>query len=836
MIPRLASLSALFTLLVQGAYLAAEEKVDFNYDIQPIISSKCFHCHGPDEKHREAKLRLDVRDEALREREGVRAIVPGDLTASELITRITSKDRDEVMPPPKELHTLTEHEIELFKRWIEEGAEYKPHWSFVKPARPAVPAAPLFQNSRHPIDAFIAQRLVAAGLKPSREADKATLLRRLTLDLTGLPPTPEEVDAFIKNAAPDSYEKATDRLLASPAYGERWAKMWLDLARYADSTGYGSDKMRLNIWPWRDWVIDAFNRNQPYDQFTIEQLAGDLLPEPTHEQIVATAFHRNTMTNIEGGTDDEEYRVAAIKDRVATTGQVWMGLTFGCAQCHTHKFDPISQREYYQLFAVFNQTEDADREDEDPKLSMATPEQKAALEKFSAEIAEIEKRMKSGTPEFEAEQHEWEAKVSAGGDEAGELPANIRATLAVEPSEREAKQRAELAAHFRPLSKQFAALKTEIEATRKTMAKIEPVALPIMRELGAKKRRTSWLLTKGNFMLHGDEVSAGLPAAFPPAVAGEVDRLALARWIVSPENPLTARVAVNRFWAQLFGTGIVESEEDFGTQGTLPSHPELLDWLAVEFRDNGWDVKRLLKMIVTSATYRQASNVSAEAAQKDPRNRLLAHYPRRRLDAEGVRDQALSLANLLSHKVGGPSVFPPQPDGLWHVAFNGGQDGYPTSAGEDRHRRGIYTFWRRTMPNPTMATFDAPSRETCTIRRIPTNTPLQAFATLNDPNFVECAQALARRIMLEGGTDSASRLHFALRLCLTREPDASQVAALQSLLDAELATYRADADAAKKLATAPLGPLPENTDAAEAAAWTVVANVLLNLDAVLTKS
>ncbi|MDB6155785.1 MAG: hypothetical protein JWL90_4238, partial [Chthoniobacteraceae bacterium] len=417
-----------------------------------------------------------------------------------------------------------------------------------------------------------------------------------------------------------------------------------------------------------------------------------------------------------------------------------------------------------------------------------------------------------------------------------ELPNSIRAILAIEPSERAPGQRSEIAAYFLPFSKQFAALKTQIDAKKTALAKIAPVALPIMKERAADQRRKSFILNKGNFLLHGEEVTAALPVAFTSAPKGEVNRLTLAQWLISRENPLTARVAVNRFWAQLFGTGIVESEEDFGTQGQLPSHPELLDWLAVTFMDSGWDIKALLKTIVTSATYRQSSKAPSEHLQIDARNRLLAHFPRRRLDAEGVRDQALMLSGLLSSRIGGPSVYPPQPAGLWQVAFNGGQNGYPTSTGEDRYRRGLYTFLRRTMPNPTMTTFDAPSREICVIRRVPTNTPLQAFVALNDPVFVECAQALGRRLLHEGGLDDVARLRFGLQLCLGRPADEKQVAALQLLLNDALVTYRADPDSALKLATMPLGPLPADINAVNAAAWTVVANVLLNLDAVLTKN
>ena len=829
----------------------AVKGVDFRRDVLPVISSKCFHCHGPDEKARKAKLRLDVREDALLDRDGLRAVVPGDPAKSEMMLRITSKDEEEMMPPPKEDKPLTAAEAEILRKWIAQGAEYSQHWAFVKPQTVAVPSLPAGAKVRNEMDKFIAAKLTEHGMVQSPEAEKLTLLRRVSLDITGLPPSVEEISIFTKDTTADAYEHAVDRLLASSAYGEKWARMWLDLARYADSRGYGSDQLRMNVWPWREWLIGALNRNVAYDQFSTEMLAGDLLSGATPEQIVATGFHLNTMTNVEGGTDDEEYRVAAVKDRVATTMQVWMGLTAGCAQCHTHKFDPISQKEYYQLFAVFNQTEDADHEDESPRMPVKTKGEEEQRAKLNAEIAAIEARGGVASEAFEAELHQWEAKIAPLADvlpptKDRDIPANIAATLALEPSEREPQQRAELKEFFRPKSKIFAAVAKEIEDKRAQMAKIKSVELPIMRERTADKRRKTFFLNKGNFLAPGDEVAAAMPVAFAPppklAQGEEMNRLALARWIFSTDNPLTARVAVNRFWAQIFGTGLVETEEDFGTQGQFPSHPELLDWLAVKFQTPkasgglGWDVKALLRLIVTSQTYRQSSKVSAVAAQKDVRNRWLSHYPRRRLEAEALRDQALALSGLLSRKMGGPSVYPPQPGGLWSVAFNDGQNGYPTSKGEDRFRRGLYTFWRRTAPNPTMFTFDAPSRESCTIRRMPTNTPLQALVTLNDPVFVECAQSLARRIVSDAKWDTASRVRWALELCLCRPATDAQVAALRELYDAELANYKVNTAAATQLATNAALPLPQGADAAELAAWTVVANTLLSLDGVLMKN
>jgi hypothetical protein len=750
-------------------------RLDYRRDIRPILAANCFPCHGQDEKKRQAGLRLDVPEAAYgKSAEGHTAVVPGKPQSSALYMRITAKTALK-MPPEKSGKRLTGEEIAVLTRWIAGGARYAPHWAFQKPRRPVAPNVKNARWTRNAIDFFILARLEREGLAPSPEADRYTLIRRLSLDLIGLPPTPQEGDAFAADRSPDAYEKLVDRLLASPRFGEKWARMWLDVARYADSAGYGSDPLRPNLWPYRDWVIHAFNTDLPYDRFLIEQIAGDLLPNPTQEQKVATAFHRNTMTNTEGGTDREEFRTAAVKDRSITTAQAVMGLTLGCAQCHSHKFDPITNREFYRFMAFFNQTEDNDQPDERPTMPLLSEAQQNRMAALKAEIATLEK-----TP-----------------------PATPEA-------------------------------KAEMEKKRKALAEIKPTNLPVMKELPTEKRRPSHVLVLGNFLLKAEPVEPGVPAAFHKMPAGApMNRLGLAQWLVSRDNPLTARVAVNRLWAQLFGTGIVETEEDFGQQGALPSHPELLDWLAVEFMDRGWDIKGLLKLIVTSATYRQSSRVDPIVWERDPRNRLLSRYPRRRLAAENVRDQALALSGLLSDKIGGPSVFPPQPSGLWQAAFNGERN-YPTSTGEDRYRRGLYTFWRRTVPPPSLATFDAPSREICTLRRIHTNTPLQALVTLNDPAYVEMAQAMGRRIVKEGGATVDSRIRYGLRLALSRPPRDAQTAPLRTLYAQEVARYRSDPEAARKLATDPLGPLPAGMDPAEMAAWTVLSNVLLNLDSVLT--
>jgi hypothetical protein len=782
-----------------------KKPVDFARDVRPILSEKCFACHGKDEKQRQAGLRLDLREAAVAKgASGHSPIVPGKPSASAVVARITATGPLK-MPPVASGKKLSAENIAILKQWIAQGAKYAPHWAYIAPRMPQLPALPILnpkskiQNqewSRNPIDRFIIAKLTQNGLNPNPRADKFTLIRRVSLDLTGLPPTAQEVDAFINDSSKDAYEMVVDRLLESAHFGEKWARMWLDLARYADSAGYGSDPLRPNIWPWRDWVLNAFNKNMPYDQFTIEQLAGDLLPNPTKDQLIATAFHRNTMTNTEGGTDREEFRTAAVKDRTITTAQVWMGLTMGCAQCHSHKFDPITNKEFYRFMAFFNQTEDNDQPNETPTMPLPTVDELKKMDALKTEIAALEAK--------------------------------------ADPK-----------------------LKEDIEKKKKELEAIKPVALPIMKELPADKQRETHVLILSNFLQKADKVEPATPVAFNPFPAtAPKNRLGVAKWLVNKDNPLTARVAVNRFWAQLFGKGNVETEEDFGYQGQLPVNQELLDWLAVRFRDGGqdrlystdpwassstyllasykpWDIKALLKLIVTSETYKQTSTVTPAHLAKDPQNRLLARYPRRRLDAETVRDQALALSGMLSHKIGGPSVFPPQPNGMWQAAFNGERT-YPTSTGEDRYRRGMYTFWRRTVPYPSMATFDAPSREICCMRRIPTNTPLQALVTLNDPVYLELAQAMGRRIVKEGGSSTEQRVRFSLRLSTAHPPSETQVQTLVRLYQSELARYKAQPDAAKKLAIEPLGALPAGMDVAEQAAWTVVSNVLLNLDGVLT--
>lgn len=950
---RIASVAGVLTML---GWLApaddarSAEPVNFARDVRPLLSKNCFRCHGPDQATLQAGLRLDSREGATKPLEGgLTAILPGKSNESELIKRVASTNADERMPPADGGRALTAGEIDLLRRWIDEGAEFKSHWAFATPQPIAPPQVARPEQARNAIDHFVLARLEREGLQSAPEADRNALIRRVSIDLVGLPPSLEEVDRFVADTDPAAYERLVDRLLASPAFGERWAAVWLDLARYADSAGYAQDPPRT-IWRYRDWMIRALNANQPFNEFTRDQLAGDLLPSPSDDQLLATAFHRNTMTNSEGGTDDEEFRNVAVVDRVNTTMQVWMGLTMGCAQCHTHKYDPITQEEYFKVFAIFNQSEDADRMDESPLLEEISPEQLKQRAELQGQVAQLEKALAEKLTAIQVQENEGafaaryvrielpgkqvllslaELQAIAGGENlalkgkasqtsvdydgrpelaidgntdgdyfkakstthtatadnpwwevdlgtpaaleqvviwnrtdggSGERLKNFRVVLfddarrplfvqtfaeSPKPSvtinvpkshaEFNDAQRAERAKYLKENSPEIVAAQKQIDDVKKQAAAIKGVTTPIMRELAADKRRKTQIQIRGNFLDRGAEVTAGVPAAFHPLPAGkEPNRLALAEWLFDERNPLTARVLVNRYWEQLFGIGLVETSEDFGIQGEFPSHPELLDCLALEFQRDGWDMKQLLRRIVTSATYRQSSKVSRELQERDPFNRLLARGPRFRLSAEVVRDQALAIGGLLSRKMFGPSVQPPRPNLGLASAFGGSTD-WQTSPGEDKYRRGLYTSWRRTTPYPSMTTFDASSREVCTMRRIRTNTPLQALVTMNDPVYVEAAQALARRIVSEGGASPADRARYGFRLCLARAPSDAELQPLLRLYNQAFERFQADAAQATRMATEPLGPAPAEMNVAELAAWTVVGNTLLNLDEALAR-
>lgn len=1110
------------------------ETISFNEHIRPLLSNRCYHCHGPDEADRKGDLRLDTREGALADHDGVKAIVPGNFKESELLHRIVSDDEEEIMPPPEKGKRLTTYEVNLIKKWIAQGAEYDTHWAYKKPTRPTPPQVEALFPIRNPIDSFILQKLKEQELSPSPEAKKSTLARRLSLDLTGIPLSVEELDAYLADEKPDAYERLVDRLLAKQSYGEHWTRMWLDQARYADSAGYADDPPRT-IWAYRDYVIRSFNDNKPLDQFTIEQIAGDLLENPTEAQLTATAFNRNTMTNNEGGTDDEEFRNAAIVDRVNTTLTTWMGTTISCAQCHTHKYDPISQEEYFQLFDIFNQSEDSDKTNEQPFIQVMGAPMREKRQQLEQEITHLKKSSVTATDaelkDFHAwctshKQPEWKElqatslKASSGatfsqekegiivsgnsaptdqyiieattdlahiaaiklealtdprlgktggpgrisnfvlnefrlettaenktptgrfvrvsipgkgkllhmaelqvfhgennlalgknatqsstgfggeamrgndgntdgnyeqnsvthtaegnddpwwevdlgksetitrivfwnrlgqvanradgaiitildeqrnpvfthtlsqapainttidiapdhsvpmasaystydqpnfsasqaidgnptansgwaiGGQEGQahsitfllkqainqnqlritltqnyadhaigkfrllatngtpLPPRVERALAMAAEQRPESEKNHLFDYYLQTRPRVIAEKAKLAQLENQIAKLAPdTTVPIMRELG--KKRESHIQIRGNFLDKGKKVSAGVPEVFgelPPN--RPADRLALAQWLVDENNPLTSRVLANRLWEKIFEAGIVLTSEEFGSQGEAPTHPELLDWLAVELRESGWDMKKFLRLLVTSSTYRQQSQVSALHKEKDPANRYLARGPRTRLTAEMVRDQALAVSGLLSPKMFGPPVRPPQPSAGLKAAFGGSTD-WETSTGEDRYRRGIYTLWRRSNPYPSMATFDAPNREVCLVRRDRTNTPLQSLVTLNDPTYIEAAQSLARQ--MDKHPQIADAIHFAYRKALSRPATDEEKERLTQFCHTTQQRYATNEGLAKQMATDPLGPIPGLQDHSRLAALTVTANVILNLDEFLMK-
>lgn len=735
-------------------------ELDFRRDVLPILSENCFACHGFDEDARQAGLRLDVRRDATKEADsGEVAIVPGHPDQSELIARVSSGDPDVRMPPAETERELTPAQRAILARWIEEGAEYREHWAFELP-RAVEP--PEIVGTSHPIDCFIQSRLAEQGLQPSPSADDATLLRRMSLDLIGLPPTVGELDEFLEEAQldrPAAIDAAVQRLLKSPHYGERWGRWWLDQARYADSNGYSIDAPR-QIWKFRDWVIEALNDDMPFDQFTVEQLAGDLLPNASQNQKIATGFHRNTQINQEGGIDKEQFRVDSVFDRVATTGTVWLGLTIGCAQCHDHKFDPIKQKEYYQLFAFFNNQEE-------PTLkvySEAKPPPEL-IEALKAAESELDEFIVGRSDAYDA----WESKLT--NDEIKKMSKSVQRILHLEKSQRSPKQMRQLFnIEVGKVDKDYQTLKQKVD---KLDSEVNGVTSTLVMQERDKPRKTT-VFTKGDFTRPEEVVMPGTPAVLPAlrARAGSANRLDLARWITDEENPLTARVIVNRIWQVYFGRGIVETENDFGTLGSPPTHPELLDWLAVEFQNREWSLKQLHRLIVTSSTYQQKSNRREDLSRIDPHNYLLARQTRLRLEAELIRDACLSVSGLLSRKLGGPPVYPPIPKGV----MNRGQvnRAWNVSEGEDRYRRGIYTFVFRATPPPSLNVFDAPDGYSTCTRRSRSNTPLQALTLLNDETFVEFASALELRIAKDG-------LEGTFRACTGRFPRPDELAVFSKL-------------------------------------------------------
>jgi hypothetical protein len=781
-------------LMVAASQAAEPPAADYNRQIRPILADNCFACHGSDAKQRKKKLRLDTAEGAYAELDSGagRAVVSGKPEESELIARVTAEEVSQRMPPAKTGKNLSKQQVELLRRWIAEGGKYAEHWAFVKPQRPELPEVKNKDWVRNPIDRFILARLEAEGMRPSPEADKTTLIRRLTLDLTGLPPTIVEVNAFLTDKSADAYEKLVDRLLDSPHYGERMAVEWLDAARFADTHGYHIDSGR-NMSRWRRWVIDAFNDNKRFDQFTIEQLAGDLLPDATLEQKVASGFNRNHMINFEGGAIPEEYHNAYVVDRVNTTSTVWMGLTMGCCQCHDHKFDPMTMRDFYSLYAFFNNVPenglDGSKGNAAPVLRMASEEQQAKLDELAVEVKRLETQKRGPlAPDYAKEVAEGLKKAKKEYDELNKSIPDVM----------------------------------------------------VMQEM--EKPRETFMLVRGQYDKKGEKVTGDVPKFLPPLPKeGKRDRMALARWLVDPGHPLTARVIVNRYWQMYFGTGIVKTAEDFGTQGEWPTHPELLDYLATEFVASGWDVKKMQRLIVTSATYRQSSRVTPELRETDPENRWLARAPRLRLQAEFIRDQALAVSGLLNCAIGGASVSPYQPPGLWEElasrldGANWTAQVYKQSHGKDLYKRTMYTFWKRTSPPPTLVSFDAPDREVCTVRRARTNTPLQALILMNDPTYVEASRKLAERVMKEGGKTTAERLTFAFRTVLTRTPSEAELRLLRKMFEEQLGVYQKDNKAAVKLLKVGESPRDEELEVAELAAWTMIASALLNLDETVTR-
>lgn len=763
----------------------AAKSVDFSRDIRPILAKNCWSCHGPDVASREAELRLDDQASALARK----AIVPGDPAASKLLTRINATNPARLMPPPESKRSLSERERKLLHTWIQQGGQFAQHWAFVKPKKSPLPTVLAKNWTRNPIDAFVLHKLEQAGLAPSPEADRSTLLRRVSLDLTGLPPSPEAVAAFEADEAADAYERIVDRLLESPQYAERMAMAWLDLARYADTNGFNNDAERT-MWPWRDWVIDAFHKNMPHDQFIVEQLAGDLLPDATQAQKVATGFLRNQVHNTEGGIIVEEYRVEYVADRVHTTATVFMGLSLQCARCHDHKYDPFSTREYYQLYAYFNEMNEPQASyggvsSASPFLRLPSPEQTRELAAFDQQRQELEGKLKSTPPPGEAEQK---------------------------------------------------TLKSELDALLKKRQEVDKhVPLVMVMADNMTKPRATHVLKRGDYDKPGDLVRPGVPAVFPPLPQGAPgNRLGLAQWLVHPDHPLTARVTVNRWWQMFFGTGLVKTIEDFGQTGETPSHPELLDYLATELVHRKWNMKALHRLIVTSATYRQRSQTPESAWAKDPENRLLGRGPRQRLSAEMVRDNALAVSGLLRERVGGPSVRPYQPAGLWEdVSVSRGAK-YVADKGENLYRRSMYTFWKRTCPPPGLMSFDAPNREVCVARRSSTNTPLQALVLLNDPTYVEAARKLAER-MVQQGKSPEETVEAGYRLALARKPSPAEVTVMLRIHAAALARFKDNKTAVQALLAVGESPVETKVPVHELAAWTTVASTLLNLDETITK-
>jgi hypothetical protein len=820
-----------FFFLITAAATSAAEKISFSREILPILSDTCFACHGPDAGSRKGGLRLDTREGACGQSDsGAPAIVPGHSADSEMIRRLLSSDLDEKMPPPKANHQLSHEQISLLRRWIDEGAPWGRHWAFEPPQLPAVPTTS--PESSHPIDAFIHHRLEKTNLHPSAEAPRATLIRRLSLDLTGIPPSPEETAAFLHDTTPEAYDRVVDRLLASPHYGERMAWDWLEAARYADSNGYQGDSERT-MWPWRDWVVRAYNQNLPYDQFTVWQIAGDLLPNPSHDQQLATGFLRNHMINGEGGRIAEENRIEYLFDQTETVATVWLGATFNCTRCHDHKFDPYTQRDYFGLLAFFNQTAvdgSGGNPQSPPVLAAPAPDQTERIETLTTSVATLAAAVETSERTLYPRETGIAIEHSAI---AGTLPPDVLTALKVAARDRDPGQLEKLATHWHGRDDTYTRLlnnqkqaRQDLDATLRTIPQVM-----IMQDLPS--RRPTFILKRGDYLQPAGEVDMLLPASLtttptPP----RADRLGLAQWLVSRDNPLTARVAVNRLWQMVFGTGLVKTPEDFGVQAKLPSHPELLDWLAIRLMESGWDVKHLLRLIVTSQTYRQSSRATPEMVEQDPENSLLARGPRYRMASWMIRDSALATANLLTRQVGGSPVRPYQPPGVWEEATFGNKR-YEQDHGPALYRRSLYVFWRRIVA-PTLF-FDVANRQSCSVKTARTNVPLHALLTLNDTTYIEAARALAQSLLLTETTEPTERLARAFQQVLSRAPGPEEQLILQRALAQHRADFQTHPEAATALLATGESPRHPDLDPVEHAAWTVVCNTLLNLDEALTR-
>lgn len=822
---------------------AAPESVSFNREVRPILSNNCYYCHGTDSNHRKGDRRLDTPEGAMADIEGVKAVVPGKPDDSDLIARILSEDPDIMMPPPKSNKSISAEEKETLRQWIAEGAKYEPHWAFVAPVRPPVP------EGANAIDHFVGETLAKNGLEFSPPTAKGALLRRATLDLTGLPPALAEISDS------RTYEESIDRLLASPRYGERMAVDWMDAARYADTNGYQGDAYRMN-WPWRDWVVRAFNDNMPFDRFTIEQLAGDMLEDPTQDQLVATAFNRNHMINAEGGTIPEENRTKNVFDRVDTTSGTWLGLTMACAQCHDHKFDPITHRDYFSMYAIFNQVGESGNpekrfgkkeysDDYDKLYTVESPYVSVADDSQKEELKAASKVHEQARAAFAARKEEFFPQFVKWVQEMRATPALIEERIQGPMAEyaRRAVSSANLENLFDgntqkvlivflklPDYAEFDALQGEIDKA-KIAEDLVQEKIPLVMVMRDDKPRESHILLRGNYETPGEKVEPAIPSFLPPLPDGvKANRLALAKWLVAPEQPLMSRVIVNRMWQMFFGRGLVKTSDDFGLQGELPSHPELLDWLAVEFRESGWDMKHMVKLILTSRTYQQSSSLTPDLLAKDPENALLTRGPRFRLDSRFIRDQALALSGLLVEKQGGFPVMPYQPPGIWEdISF--GKNRYFQGTGDDLHRRSLYTFWRRSSAPANF--FDAPSRQVCALKPNRTNTPLQALSTLNDITYVEAARVWAQRLATL--PDDRAKLRQLVLAATAREPETREISSLEKVLTDARNHFASSPDEAAKLVATGEAPRDTSLDPVEHAAWTTVCLLVLNLDETLTQ-